>query len=157
MGYTFRLAAWVLLYASSHRQDNTYPGLCYTSRGAMAGKRKGSMSPPWRNDLTTHRTMSEHTYHGATSRSSTGRRRDVLFYDMLTRFIYNVGHRINERATLFDWQTGEYIPYPLLHQLWNNGLFLDIFSVTSHHTIKHKILTNNVTIGNKLISNLLSK
>ena len=37
MGYSFRLAAKVLLYASSHRQDNTYHGLCYTSRGALAG------------------------------------------------------------------------------------------------------------------------
>ena len=27
------------LYASSHRQDNTYHGLCYTSRGALAGTR----------------------------------------------------------------------------------------------------------------------
>ena len=39
MGYSFRLAAKVLLYASSHRQDNTYHGLCYTSRGALAGTR----------------------------------------------------------------------------------------------------------------------
>ena len=28
MGYSFRLATRVLLYASSHRQDNTYNGLC---------------------------------------------------------------------------------------------------------------------------------
>ena len=35
MGYSFRLAARVLLYASSHRQDDTYHGLCYTSRGAF--------------------------------------------------------------------------------------------------------------------------
>ena len=35
MGYSFRLAARVLLYASSHRQVNTYHGLCYTSRGAL--------------------------------------------------------------------------------------------------------------------------
>ena len=37
MGYSFRLTARVLLYAASHRQDNTYHGLCYTSRGALAG------------------------------------------------------------------------------------------------------------------------
>ena len=37
MGYSFRLAARVLLYASSHRQDNTYHNLCYTSCGALAG------------------------------------------------------------------------------------------------------------------------
>ena len=38
-GYSFRLTARVLLYASSHRQDSTYHGLCYTSRGALAGTR----------------------------------------------------------------------------------------------------------------------
>ena len=37
MGYSFRLTARVLLYAPSHRQDCTYHGLCYTSRGALAG------------------------------------------------------------------------------------------------------------------------
>ena len=36
-GYYFRLAARVLLYASSHRQDKTHHGLCYTSRGTLAG------------------------------------------------------------------------------------------------------------------------
>ena len=39
MGYSFRLEARVLLYAPSHRQDSTYHGLCYTSRGALAGTR----------------------------------------------------------------------------------------------------------------------
>ena len=46
MGYSFRLAATVLLYASSHRQDNTYHGICYTSRGALTGKRQSSKGPP---------------------------------------------------------------------------------------------------------------
>ena len=41
-----RLTARVLLYAPSHRQDNTYHGLCYTSRGALAGTRNSSMGPP---------------------------------------------------------------------------------------------------------------
>ena len=64
MGYAFRLAARVLLYAPSHRQDNTYHGLCYTSRGALAGTRNSSMGPPnegsirrpiapWANALAT--------------------------------------------------------------------------------------------------------
>ena len=34
--YSYRLTARVLLYAPFHRQDNTYHGLCYTSRGALA-------------------------------------------------------------------------------------------------------------------------
>ena len=64
IGYSFRLAAKVLLYASSHRPDSTYYGLCYTSRGALAGTRNSSMGPPheglirrpitpWVNALTT--------------------------------------------------------------------------------------------------------
>ena len=70
MGYSFRLAAWVILYAPSHIHDSIYRGLWYTSRGALAGSRNSSMGPPWRIDPTTHRTMSERSYHGATSRSN---------------------------------------------------------------------------------------
>ena len=68
-GLLFPINSKVLLYASSHIQDNTYHGLCYTSRGTLAGSRNSSMGPPRRIDPKTHRTMSEHSYHGATSRS----------------------------------------------------------------------------------------
>ena len=51
IGYSFRLAARVLLYASSHKQDNTYHGLCYTSRGALAGTRNSSMGPPHKGSI----------------------------------------------------------------------------------------------------------
>ena len=64
VGYFFRLAARVLLYAPSHRQNSTY-----NSHGALAGKKNSSMGPPCTIDPTTHRTMSERSYHGATSRS----------------------------------------------------------------------------------------
>ena len=57
-----------IIYASSHRWDSTYQ-FSYTSRGALAGTRNSSMGPPWRIDLTIHRTMSECYYHGATSHS----------------------------------------------------------------------------------------
>ena len=53
MGYSFRLAARVLLYAPSHRQDSTYHILCYTSR-TLAGTRNNSVS-----------TMSKRSYHRA--------------------------------------------------------------------------------------------
>ena len=43
IGYSYQLTARVLLYAPSHRQDNTYHGLCYTSRGALAGTINSSM------------------------------------------------------------------------------------------------------------------
>ena len=45
IGYSFRLTTRVLLYAPSHRQDSTYHGLCYTSRGALAGTRNSSTGP----------------------------------------------------------------------------------------------------------------
>ena len=64
IGYSFRLTARGLLYAPSNRQDNTYHGLCYTSRGVLAGTRNSSMGSPhegsirrpialWANALTT--------------------------------------------------------------------------------------------------------
>ena len=64
MGYSFWLTARFLLYASSYRQNDTYH-----SHGSLAGTGIHSMGPPWRNDPTTHCTMSERSYHGATSRS----------------------------------------------------------------------------------------
>ena len=73
IGYSYRLTARVLLYAPSHRQDNTYHGLCYTSRGALAGTRNSSMGPPhegsirrpitpWANALTTELHLSHYTF-----------------------------------------------------------------------------------------------
>ena len=47
--YFFWLAARDLLYASSHSQDIIiYHGLCYTSCGALAGKRNSPVGPAWR-------------------------------------------------------------------------------------------------------------
>ena len=38
-GLLFPINNKVILYAPSHIQDSTYHGLCYTSRGALAGTR----------------------------------------------------------------------------------------------------------------------
>ena len=65
MAYSFQLVAKVLLYAPSHRQDSTYLGLCYTSRGALAGMINSPMGPPGRIDPKTLHAMSERSYHGA--------------------------------------------------------------------------------------------
>ena len=51
IGYSYRLTARVLLYAPSHRQDNTYHSLCYTSRGALAGTRNIFYFTSERNNL----------------------------------------------------------------------------------------------------------
>ena len=90
MGYSLRLTARVHLYAPSHRQDNTYHGLCYTSRGALAGTRNSSMGPhhggsirrpiaPWANALTTE-------LHLAPEK---GREREIFYLKThSTHFIY---------------------------------------------------------------------
>ena len=44
MDYSFRLAERGILYA--HDRIAHYHGLCYTSRGALAGTRNSSMGPP---------------------------------------------------------------------------------------------------------------
>ena len=43
MGYSFQLAARVLLYAPFQRQDSPYHDLCYTSDGALAEMTNSSM------------------------------------------------------------------------------------------------------------------
>ena len=73
IGYCYRLTARVLLYAPSHRQDNTYHSLCYTSRGTLAGTRNSSMGPPhegsirrliapWANALPLSQVPLPHCY-----------------------------------------------------------------------------------------------
>ena len=60
----------IYCFNSTHRQDSTYHGLCYTSRGALAGTRNSSMGPPhvgsirrpiapWANALTTELHLAE--------------------------------------------------------------------------------------------------
>ena len=46
ISYSYRLTARVLLYALYHRQDNTYHGLCYTSRGTRNSSMGFSMPSP---------------------------------------------------------------------------------------------------------------
>ena len=43
-GLLFPISSKGSLHASSHRQDNTYHGFCYISRGALAGTRNSSMA-----------------------------------------------------------------------------------------------------------------
>ena len=38
-------------------QDNTYHGLCYTSRGALAGTRNSSMGPPHEGSIRRPTTL----------------------------------------------------------------------------------------------------
>ena len=62
IGYSYRLTARVLLYAPSHRQDNTYHGLCYTSSGELAGTRNSSMGDRSNDPSRFERTLSPRSY-----------------------------------------------------------------------------------------------
>ena len=65
-GLLFPISSNSSLYASSHRQDNTYHSLCYTSRGALAGTRNSSIMPTMkdRSDDPSHheRTLLPRSY-----------------------------------------------------------------------------------------------
>ena len=105
IGYSYRLTARVLLYAPSHRHDNTYHSLCYTSRGALAGTRNSSMGPPWTINPTTHRTMSERSYQ----------EENVLFNDALNTFylrLYGFTHMVKYHT---DSARGNPLPPHGLH------------------------------------------
>ena len=45
-GLLFSISSKITFICTDHRQDNTYQGLCYTSRGALAGTRNSSIGPP---------------------------------------------------------------------------------------------------------------
>ena len=120
IGYSYRLAARVLLYAPSHRQDNTYHGLCYTSRGALAGTRNSSMKDPWRIDPTTHRTMSEHSTSELRPALPTGWVHCYILYyvalccAILYVMIYNTHVKLFRTMTLLNYQ---YIFYQHNHSI----------------------------------------
>ena len=54
----FSISSKDYFYASSHRQDNTYNSLWYTSHGTLAGTKNSSMGPPSGIDPTTHHIIS---------------------------------------------------------------------------------------------------
>ena len=100
MGYSLRLAARVLLYASSHGQDNTYHSILYTSCGALAGTINSSMGPPhegsirwpiapWANALTTelHHTPS------SMDRSDTLHHKPTQHYHKTSHSCWTVKHK----------------------------------------------------------------
>ena len=79
IGYSYRLTARVLLYAPSHRQDNTYHGLCYTSFGALAGTRPNYETLKKNIEICHHVTTVSNFVHAKTYFTPINLRRDVWF------------------------------------------------------------------------------
>ena len=149
MGYSFRLAARVLLYAPSYRQDSTCHGLWYTSRGALAGTRNGSTMKD-RSDNRTHdeRTLLPMSYISLRHMKGRNERRKegkVLFNTFYLLRLCDVGYIVNGHSAreetccrhiiaklLFPISskgsfictipgTWQCIPRPLLHDFQSSG------------------------------------
>ena len=147
MVYSFRLAVRVLLYAPSLRQDSTYHSLCYTCRGALAGMRNSSMGAPWRIDPTTHRTMSECSYHRATHRTLSVWLQMVVMRNPIyfeNRFSCSLG--LIEWSVLHKAPTAESFLCPPTRSFITTKLVFDIFisdwiwndKQSNHQTCTHK-------------------
>ena len=100
MGYSFRLTAKVLLYAPSNRQDDTYHSLCYTSRGALAGREIAQWVHPMkdRSDDSSHheRTLLPRSYISLLQKVVITKRKEETFDLCGVRHIAK-DHRDNER------------------------------------------------------------
>ena len=95
IGYSFRLTARVLLYAPSHRQDSTYHGLCYTSRGALAGTRNSSVGSPHEGSIRRPIAPSANALTTELHLAPVRKEGNVLFNDALNTFyllLYGVRH-----------------------------------------------------------------
>ena len=107
IGYSFRLAERVLLYASSHRQDNAHHGLCYTSHRTLAGTRNNSFSTKDRSDDPSHheRTLLLRSYillpcsRGRHIHRWIKKPARVLFYVFMTQ-------ARRKQNTLVNWLSG---------------------------------------------------
>ena len=103
--YSFRLAARVLLYASSHRQDNTYHSLCYTSRGTLAG-----ISNPCRGRLLWNNSA----LSSMTEKNVVGGKKEGSCYDIHTKGSFNISLtrlRLCSHALLSENSRYHNIPY----------------------------------------------
>ena len=98
-GYAFRLTTRVILYAPSHRQDSTYHGLCYTSRGER------ERNVLFNDALNTFYLRLYGVRHMVKDHSDTPvmgeRERNVLFNDTLNTFylrLYGVRHMVKDHS-----------------------------------------------------------
>ena len=131
IGYSYRLTARVLLYAPSHRQDNTYHGLCYTSRGALAGTRNSSMVILLSGmdilvDVMFVLLAGDEANPKQTWQQSLSfQEGNVLFNDALNTFylrLYGVGHKVKDPS---DSERGNPLPpHGLLFPIDSKGSFI---------------------------------
>ena len=149
MGYSFRLSARGILYAPSHRQDNTYHGLCYTSRGALDGTSccrvaqfivgtKQQLIIIWITFLLSaiaEWLVITYIHTGSYDVSATGRKEgNVLFNDALNTFylrLYGFRHVVKDHSDSERWNTQP--PHGLLFPISRKGSFTCTIPQTGYH------------------------
>ena len=132
IGYFYRLTATVLLYAPSHRQGNTYHGLCYTSRGALADREiaqsvhpmKDRSDDPSHHERTLYLWATSHSHHwmGASRRRKEG---NVLFNN-------GMGHTIKDNLNSKRENLLQQLHGPLF-LISSNGYFICTIPQTGQH------------------------
>ena len=149
MGYSFRLTASDILGAISHRQDNTYHGLYYTSRGALAGTRNSSsrhertllprsyisLLMTQNQDCHQRLLMDDRSVHITSCGALDGRKEgNVLFNDALNTFylrLYGVTHMVKDHS---DSERGNPLPpHGLLISIISKGSFICTITQTGSH------------------------
>ena len=161
IGYSYRLAARDLLYAPSHRQDNTYHSLYYTSCGALAETRNSSMGPlhegsirrptaPWANALPLsyvplQRSM-KHTEETRSGTHGTTAQSWIMYVDYIHDF-HNLEcaihtndidlflHGLTPIINLF------FATNHINYSRWLSQFQLDLFNIDSTHSGLHDILS----------------
>ena len=146
IGYSYRLTARVLLYAPSHRQDNTYHSLCYTRHGALAGTRNSSMGPPPEGSI--RRPITRMLYLWATSRSPSFQRQllvgvvgiSIFTHESLIVIIPGVSKRWAYPAFLVSVAIScKVLAYCLYPNRWNTYQNFN-FNLMSKYGIKSAIM-----------------
>ena len=129
MGYSFRLAARVLSYAPSHRQDSTYHCLLLHQLWSTGWNEKllnGSTMRDGEADLSHHE----------------GKEGNVLFNDALNTFylrLYGVRHMVKDHS---DSEKGNLLPpHRLLFPISSKGSFICTIPHTGWH-IPRPLLTS---------------
>ena len=123
MSYCFWLAARVLLYIISHRQDSTYHNICYTSCGTLAGIRNSSLGPLQEIDPMAHCTMSASSHRQDNTHTRCGKLAEIALWV----------HTMKDRSVGLSHTMSKRSYHGATFRFFTNG----ILKILSHCDIPH--------------------
>ena len=122
MGYSFRLAARVLLYAPSHRQDSTYHGLCYTS-WSTGWK---SIMNTWQQPPRHHNLWTDNVWSRDENMTSATQTSQPLNWQcMIPWWTHDISHLdvTTSELTVYDTVMNTWHQPPRRHNLWTDSIW----------------------------------